>query len=237
MISCNDVRVNLVNVYAPTNPTERGVFFQSLDPYFFPNSRLFLAGDFNCYDASLDKMGGSVSTDAHLSDFKSVHFVRDAWRLKHPRERQFTWFNSDLSIASRLDSFLISRYLCDRVVSCEIYPCVYSDHDFVFISLELHMADVWGPGVWKFNNSLLKDEEFCALMSDLIDSFLSSRSTFPSDLVMWDSLKQEIKRFSISYSREKRRQLSRKKVFLINHLSLMKRRLAAGYTSIKPVIF
>ena len=237
LISCNDVRVNLVNVYAPTNPTERGVFFQSLDPYFFPNSRLFLAGDFNCYDGSVDKMGGSVSIDARLSDFKSVHFVRDAWRLKHPRERQFTWFNSDLSIASRLDSFLISRYLCDRVISCEIYPCVYSDHDFVFISLELHMADVWGPGVWKFNNSLLKDEEFCALLSDLIDSFLLSRSTFPSDLDMWDSLKQEIKRFSISYSREKRRQFSREKVFLINHLSLMKRRLAAGYTSIKPVIF
>lgn len=105
---------------------------------------LFLAGDFHCCDGSLDKIGGSVSIDACLSDFKSVHFVRDAWRLKRPRERQFTRFNSDLSIASRLHSFLISRHLCDRLVFYEIHPCVYSDNDFVFLSLDLHIADVWG---------------------------------------------------------------------------------------------
>lgn len=39
--------------------------------------------------------------DARLTDFKSVHFLRDAWWLKHPRERQFTWLSSNLSIASR----------------------------------------------------------------------------------------------------------------------------------------
>lgn len=32
LVSCNDIRLNLVNVYAPTNPTERDVFsiFRSL---------------------------------------------------------------------------------------------------------------------------------------------------------------------------------------------------------------
>ena len=127
LISFNDIKVN---VYAPTNATERGVFLKSLQPYLFPNSHLLLAGDFNCYDGALDKMGGSVSIDARLSDLKSVDFVRDAWRFKHPKDRQFTWYKSNFSIASRLDSFLITRILCDRVSSCEIRPCVYSDHDF-----------------------------------------------------------------------------------------------------------
>ena len=57
LISGNGTRVNLVNFYAPTNPTERGAFLQSLRPYFLPNSQLVLAGDFNCYDGILDKMG------------------------------------------------------------------------------------------------------------------------------------------------------------------------------------
>ena len=135
-------------MYAPTNPTERGVFLKSLQPYLFPNSHLLLAEDFNCYDGALDKMGGSVSIDARLSDLKSVHFVRDAWHFKHPKERQFTWYNSHFSIASRLDSFLITRILCDRVSSCEIHPCVYSDHDFVLLDLDLHTTIKWGPGVW-----------------------------------------------------------------------------------------
>ena len=39
--------------------------------------------------------------DARLTDFKSVHFLCDAWWLKHPRERQFTWLSSNLSIASQ----------------------------------------------------------------------------------------------------------------------------------------
>ena len=54
---------------------------------------------------------------------------------------------------------------------------------------------------------------------------------------MWDSLKYEIKRFSIQYSREKWRQLSRERVSAINCLSFLRRRLAAGCSSVKPAIF
>ena len=162
--------------------------------------------------------------------------MRDAWRLKHPRDRQFTWFNFDLSLASRLDSFLISRYLCAQVISCEIRPCVYSDHDFVYIEFNLNTADCRGPGVWKFNNSLLQDDKFCSSVSDLFHHFLRFRSSFTSDLVMWDQLKCNIKNFTINYSRERWRQLSREKISAINHLSFLKRRLAAGCVEVKPEI-
>ena len=181
-------------------------------------------------------MGGSISIDARLTDLKSTNFLRDAWRLKHPRDRQFTWFNFDLSLASRLDSFLISRYLCAQVISCEIRPCVYSDHDFVYIEFNLNTADCRGPGVWKFNNSLLQDDKFCSSVSDLIDHFLRFRSSFTSDLVMWDQLKCNIKNFTINYSRERWRQLSREKISAINHLCFLKRRLAAGCVEVKPEI-
>lgn len=125
LLTINGTRINLVNIYSPTYPTERKTFFQLLDPFLFPNSRLILAGDFNCYDSVLDKLGGSASIDPRLSDLKSIHALCDAWRLKHLRDRQFTWFNSDLSIASRLDSFLISRFFCEQVVSCEIHPACF----------------------------------------------------------------------------------------------------------------
>ena len=129
-------------------------------------------------------MGGLVSIDTRFSDLKSGHFVRDAWCLKNPKERQYTWYNSDFSIASRLDSFLITQFLCDRVASCEIHPCVDSDHDLLLLDLDLHTTTKWGPGVWKFNNTLLQDEDFSASISDVMDYFLQSRSSFPSDMVM-----------------------------------------------------
>lgn len=236
LITINGIRINLVNVYTPTYPTERKTFFQSLDPFLFPNSRLILAGDLNCYDSAMDKMGGPAAIDSRLSELKSVHALRDAWRLKHPRDRHFTWFKPDMSIGSRLDYFLISRCLCDQVLTCEIHPCVYSDHDFVYLELNLHNTTPRGPGVWKFNNSLLQDEFFCVLMSDLIDHFLQTRSSFQSDIVMWDKLKNEIKNFCISFSREKWRHFSREKIAATNRLSFLKRQLASGNPAVKSEI-
>jgi len=122
------------------------------------------------------------------------------------------------------------------VISCEIRPCVYSDHEFVFLELNLHSANNWGLGVWKFNNTLLQEDKFCASIRDLIDIFLSLRSSFSSDLVMWDLLKYEIKTFAIRYSRENWGQLSREKNSAINCLSLLKCRLAPGCESVKPEI-
>ena len=234
LVSFQNLRINLINIYAPTYPTERKNFFQTINSFVFPDSRLIIAGDFNAYDGALDKMGGSTSIDAHFSELKSVNSLKDAWRFKHPRERQFTWFNSDLSIASRLDSFLISRYLCAQVISCEIRPCVYSDHDFVFLELNLQTATPRGPGVWKFNNSLLRDGKYCSAISDLITQFLRFRSSFPS--ILWDRLKQEIKWFTINYSRERWRLLSREKILITNRLILLKRRLAAGCNFVKNEI-
>lgn len=88
LISLQNLKINLVNIYAPTNPTERKNFFQSISSFLFPNSCLIIAGDFNSYDGALDKMGGSVSIDAHFSELKSVNCLKDAWRYKHPREKQ-----------------------------------------------------------------------------------------------------------------------------------------------------
>ena len=90
LITNNNIRIKLVSIYAPTYPAERGAFFQSLEPYFFRNSRVILSRDFNCLDSALDKMGRSIVTDSRLTDLKRVNFLRDAWRLKHSKERQYT---------------------------------------------------------------------------------------------------------------------------------------------------
>ena len=79
--------------------------------------------------------------------------LQDAWRSLHLRVRKYTWFHSDLSIASRLDSFLLSRLDCAKVSQCEISPCVFSDHEFVTVCFDLENLPLRGGGLWKFNNS------------------------------------------------------------------------------------
>ena len=103
-IQYNQVQLNLVNLYALTNALERNLFYQSLHQYFFPHSGLIISGDLNCYNNPRYKFGGNSTISNELSNFKSCFNLFDAWRSKHPRESQCTWFNFDLSIGSRLDS-------------------------------------------------------------------------------------------------------------------------------------
>ena len=84
---------------------------------------------------------------------------------------QFTWFNSDLSIASRLDTFLTSRTLHEHIQNCEISPCTFSDHEFVSLVVDLSSFVQHGPGIWKLNNSLLSNEIFSQKICSAIDTF------------------------------------------------------------------
>ena len=236
-ISLGCVSLNLVNVYAPTNRLQRSLFLESVHQYFFPHGRVVLGGDLNCYDSVYDKFGGNVSLSTDLSTFKTCFNLVDAWRLKRSRVLQCTWFNADMSIGSRLDSFLVARELVTSLITCDISPCVFSDHDFVTLDLDLsHVCD-FGPGVWKLNNSLLDDRIYCDLITDLINQHLTFRHVFGSVKDFWESLKDTIRSRTIIFSKTKRRELSRERVRITNRLVKLKSIFVGGDLSVKPRIF
>ena len=172
LIRSNGVDVNLVNIYAPTNLAERKIFFDSLHEFFIPSDAIIIGGDFNCYDNVLDKFGGNISIHKEYESLKNDFALVDVWHNLHPGSREFKWFNSSLSIGSRLDKFLVSRELLSPGVECNISPCPISDHDFVSFVFDIPTGVKRGPGVWNFNNSLLKDKDFCTTIEKLIDCHL-----------------------------------------------------------------
>ena len=131
---------------------------------------------------------------------------------------------------------MVPRLLCNQVTRCDILPCVFSDHDFVILDYDIAGLPLRGPGVWKFNNSLLDDESFCLEISDLIEQFLAFRHCFASHRDFWESLKSDIKLTAIAFSRRKHCLLSSQKVFLTNRLIALKNRLASGDVSASPEI-
>ena len=113
---------------------------------------------------------------------------------------------------------------------------VFSDHDFVFLSLALSNSPRVGPGVWKINNSLLDDETYCEQIRALIGRFLLFKHTFKSICAFWESLKEDITASTISLSRQRRIDLSRQRVLLTNSLISAKSRLTSGDLSAKSEI-
>ena len=100
-----------------------------------------------------------------LSLLTSTLNLVDAWREKHPSARDYTWRLPNGSQASHLDMFWISSDLLASVQQVDILPFFRSDHSYVFLRITLPSMLDRGPGVWKFNTSLLEDEVFTARIS------------------------------------------------------------------------
>ena len=50
LIQIGACKINFVNIYAPTNLTERKIFFDDLHEFFLPADLRIIGGDFNCYE-------------------------------------------------------------------------------------------------------------------------------------------------------------------------------------------
>lgn len=236
LVEFGDSRFNLLNIYAPAVLTDRKGFFDSLHQYFIPADGIVIGGDFNCYEADLDKFGGNVSVANYLSEFRRNFNFIDVWRKKHPRVREMSWFNSTFAIGSRLDKFFVSPNLARFAVRCEISPCCLSDHDFVDLHINTNSLPPRGPGIWKFNNALLKDSAFCDFVSERIADLSSCIDSFDSVRSWWDFFKESLKCEIVSFAKRKCRQLSYDRVRLTNRLIALKQRLAQGDTSVSILI-
>ena len=236
LASLGDFNFNIVNIYAPTNLTERKCFYESLHDFFFPNALKIIVGDFNCVENASDKHGGVFSQAKDLIDFRTQFKLIDIWQKLHGRQTECTWFNSDQSIGTRLDKFLIDPDLSANARTCEIIPFVLSDHDSVHLSLDLHDIYTGGPGIWRLNLDLLKDELFCSQISELICTHVDFIEAFPSIHEWWDFLKESIKETALIFGREKSRKLNRDRVHITNHLIDARRDFLAGNVLAKQTI-
>ena len=177
-----------------------------------------------------------MSCAKYLANFRSTFHLIDAWHRLNPRSRQCTWFNSDFSIGSRLDKIFVSQSLFSFVSKCEIKPFCLSDHDIVYLTLRLDDLSPRGPGLWKFNNSLLQDTNFTEYISNRMNALIEGIEHFPSVKLWWDFFKNSLKAEIISFSRTKRKNLSHERVVLTNEIIKLKALLVTGDFSVSSAI-
>ena len=83
---------------------------------------LLIGGDLNCIFYLLDKLNCTAipSGDKNALALLKSDFSLDVWRKRNPRKTIFTWFNGDLTQASKIDLFFLIKYLVPNVASSEI---------------------------------------------------------------------------------------------------------------------
>ena len=102
---------------------------------------------------------------------------------------RFTWRQKTPIIQRRLDYWLVNDSLQDDIVSVDIIPSIKSDHSAITLSINGIDDSKRGPSFWKFNCSLVNDNNYCDLLDTNIKSWLEEFKDVVDKRVLWDLLK------------------------------------------------
>jgi len=211
----------LLNVYAPNDIKKRSNFFDKIDSHVtnikVSFDEMFIVGDFNVITETKDKSGNMYPDSSRkiFNNFCKKHQLCDSWRIKHPLDIAFTWKRiiKNKVVQSRLDKIFITEENRDRISNAIIMPFVWSDHDLVYLCYNCNNVSL-GPGVWKFNNELLKNTEFCETIVECIQIAKENLAEEENILNWYESLKKELKSIAIFYGRRKAKEKIKAKKLL-----------------------
>ena len=200
-----------MNIYAPNDQTQQVLFFkrpqQHSEP--FADEHIVVGGDFNCALTEKDKKGENpvskkASVIKEINQLCYTYNLTDVWRSLNPDLKSFTWRNKSFKIQCGLDYFLVSQDLCRLATSCKIVHAAETDHSEIPIHFKNESANQRkGPGFWKFNNSLLKDEKCINKLRNNLDRYKDNYKDVEDRGLQLNLLKMEIRGFTVMYSKSK----------------------------------
>ena len=94
----------------------------------------------------------------------------DIFRVHNPTARRFTWRCKTPVMQRRLDYCFISDELQDNVLSVDIKPSICTDHSAIYLKVGRVEESNREVSVWRFNNSLINDNEYVLQITNLIES-------------------------------------------------------------------
>lgn len=230
-----DDPITIVNVYAPNVETEHVNFMKHLDDTFSKYdisnlNDLIMGGDWNVIrDPELDKSGGNYFVKKRsvecIDELLTKFNLNDPWRIKHPDTKRYTWRQSNPLIQCRLDYWLISDSLFDKVHETDVIPSIRSDHSAISLKFQNFQQTKCGPNFWKFNSSLLEDNIYT---SEMLTKLQKWRNDYDIEdkRIKWELIKYEIRKYTIEYSKSKKRETNKIRMELEKRLCHLEQTLS-----------
>ena len=155
----------------------------------------------------LETQGGTPTLKkkylAKLTEIKETLDLCDIWRIRNPKSKRFTFHQNHVSgrIQRRLDYFLISNVLQETVIRADVLASFCSDHSPNIFTVSFKLNNKRGKGLWKFNKSLLSNDEYINKLRNHISESLSilDQNGIRGDQIRWEFIKFVIRQFSITF--------------------------------------
>ena len=158
-----------------------------------------------------------------MRKLKQDFYLVDAFRALNIGMREYTFRRGSLHV--RLDRFYVSCCLMKWISSVKINYCSVSDHYFLDIHLKPFDENKYrfGPGFWKNNVTVFKDELFNFEMKQLWYRDLSLHTY--KDGIWWEGCKEKFMKLIIRHSKRLSESIKKqikeyeRKIFLFSDLA------------------
>ena len=178
----DDTEFILINLYNTNTENDQLTTFSELTNLLenfdlTKNKPIIFAGDFNLFlDGSLEGKGGNpcLKKQSHskLLHIKEKLNLCDIWQIRNPKAKQYTFRQQHFSgfIQRRLDCIFISQNFLEIAKHTEILNAINTDRFPVLCLLFQNLNQFQGgSGLWKFNNSLVSNEQHVLRLKELIN--------------------------------------------------------------------
>ena len=90
-----------------------------------------------------------------------------------------------------------------NISKTDIIPGICSDHSSIILSIKPTKGTISGPNFWKFNNSLLKNENFTNGLKNYLKNEINEEcKDIKCCQVKWEYIKYKVKQWAIKKSKE-----------------------------------
>lgn len=173
----NSFPISILNIYTPNidNPVFFFFFLKAFDMIPAASSNVIIGGDFNCYlDPILDtfstKMAPTITSVQTLNDLIKTRNMVDILGLRHPTDRDYSFYSHVHKSYTRIDDFLISSDLQFNSINSTTNNILVYDHSLVSLQFKGILSKE--KYSWRFNPLFLNDHSFTEHMTACIDEFL-----------------------------------------------------------------
>ena len=150
-------------------------------------------------DPDLDCSGGTPKEKESIKFLNSIclnYDLIDIWRTRNPDRKLFSRKQKNPLVQRRLDFWLISDVCQDEVEETNIKTAIRTDHSAITIFFNSLDEQTRGPSYWKFNSSLVDDENYVLAINQKIPEWLEEFKEVIDKRVLWDLIKYRVRQFT-----------------------------------------
>lgn len=231
-ITYNGLKLSLCNIYAPNDHTQQLGFIQELNCLLIDKAEiatLIVGGDWNCTLEKKDKKGGVPWRPTAYRNLVKITMdsldLVDIQRTRHPKLNAFSYVSKALGVKSRIDFFLVAKHLTKFVKKVDIQTSIAPDHNTICLLLSWPDEHPRGPGFWKFNNTLLDDEEYTSKIRELYPELRKKYSDVKDQQLFWELMKMEIRTVTISFAKGKAQTIKKRETVIKEQLDELDKKI------------